>query len=70
MSMILFNIPTPPSAGATSLYLHRYDAFNLEPADVLLLEKIYGGVCKTFDVSRWHIKMSFWYFTHFVPSFL
>jgi len=70
MPMILFNIPTPPSAGATSLYLHRYDAFNLEPADVLLLEKIDGGVCKTFDVIRWHIKMSFSYFTHFVPSFL
>jgi len=46
MSMILFSITTPPSAGATSLYLHRYDDFNLEPADVLLLEKIYGGVCK------------------------
>ena len=36
--MILFNVSTPPPAGTTSLYIHCYDEFNLEPANVLLLE--------------------------------
>jgi hypothetical protein len=70
MSVILFNVRPPPSAGTTSLYLQRYDEFNLEPADILLLGKIYDCVCKTFGVGCWHIKMSFSYFTHFVPSFM
>jgi hypothetical protein len=44
--MMLLNIATLPSAGATSLYLHLYDEFTLEPADVLLLGNIYGVYAK------------------------
>jgi hypothetical protein len=39
-----FNIRKPTRVRGTSLFLQPHDDFNLEPADVLLLGKIYDSM--------------------------